>query len=68
MIGSLAEKLLAMDISEIIIEKHLEELGLQLTHQVDSIPIDRICTSSSITIQSGGYLPFGLAPSDHRAT
>ena len=60
-IGMLVEKLTEIGILEVITGKHYNKQGLQPTHQIGSILIDSIFISSSITIQVGGYLPFGLA-------
>ena len=63
----LVEKVVVMEISEVITKKHYNEHRLQPTDQIGSILIDRIFAFSSIVIQEGGYLPFGLAPLDYYA-
>ncbi len=57
----------AVGLRESILEKYEELLGQYPTHQRGRKPIDRIFISETLHISSGGYLPFGEAPSGHRA-
>ena len=57
----------AVGLKEAILDQHLEMHDPQPTYQRGSDPIDGIFISANIEIQSAGYLPFGDAPSDHRA-
>ena len=40
--------------------------GMWLPYQTGSHPIDGIYNSSTLQVSYGGYLPFGIIPSDHR--
>ena len=51
---------------EAIIDRHAD-LNLVPTYQCRIVPIDGIFVSGSITITSGGYLPFRIVSSDYRA-
>ena len=42
------------------------DTGLVLTYQIVPHPIYCICTSSALQVSAGGYLPFGIIPSDNR--
>ena len=44
-----------------------EEKDIQPTYNRGQLPIDRLFLSHSITITSGGYLPFSKVPLDYRA-
>lgn len=57
----------AIGLREAIIEKHKEDSGYAPTYQRGQDPIDGIFISDTLHISAGGYLPFGDAPSDHRA-
>ena len=61
-----AESLCNIGLHEVIADKHQEESSVP-THQSGAVPIDGIFASGSITISSGGHLPFGEVCSDHRA-
>ena len=66
-IGPCRNLLETVGLTEAILSKHQAIQGIAPTHQKGSYPIDGIFTSHDITIKAGGYLPFGSAPSDHRA-
>ena len=63
----ITEVLKAIGLREAILEKHKEEKGYAPTYQRGNDPIDGIFISDTLHISAGGYLPFGDAPSDHRA-
>ena len=50
---------------ESITERH-SRIGEHLTYDRDSLPINRLFMSRSLTIRAGGYLPFFNTLSDHR--
>ena len=54
-------------LKEAILDRHMEEHGIQPTYQRGSDPIDGNFISANIDIELAGYPPFGDAPSDHRA-
>ena len=56
-----------LGLKEAVTDRHVHNCGVQPTYQRGRSPIDGVYISQHLEIQAGGYLPFGDAPSDHRA-
>jgi len=65
--GRLVEGLEDLGLKEVILDRYMTSKDLAPIHQLGLVPIDGIFISGNVEILTGGYLPFGVALSDHRA-
>lgn len=60
------ERLLRIGLYDPIVTKYRTTQGTAPTQQRGSTPIDGIFISRSLNMETGGYMPFKAAPTDHR--